>query len=86
MNAEITDAVNFFLKAIVSRTALTILRISRVYVPVSISDAISFKSTTHRFCIESGLVKAQTYLCERQTVKRYEDRKNYAAEWMGQWR
>jgi len=42
-----TGAVNFFLNAIVRRTARAIRRTSFEYEPVSITDAISFKSVNH---------------------------------------
>lgn len=43
-NAESTDAFSFRLNAMVRRTARRILRTSRAQAPVSISEAISFKS------------------------------------------
>lgn len=44
--AESTGTFSFLLNAIVRRIARTILRTSLVYEPVSMSDAISFNSTS----------------------------------------
>ncbi len=43
-NAASTAAFSFLLSAIVSRTTRRIRRTSRAYAPVSMRDAISFKS------------------------------------------
>lgn len=61
---DITEAVNFFLNAIVRRTARAILRTSFEYEPVSITDAISFKSMNHNSKIHKLKTEKRKLRCE----------------------
>lgn len=95
--AESTDAVNLRLSEIVRRTARPIRRTSLVYEPVSISDAISFKSIktpqirthTRTKLYENLIIKNETLELEIDEIE-IEDRKSsssssrsYSEKWMG---